>query len=215
MRKFDLIVFDWDGTLMDSAGTIARCVQSSFSDLGLPIPDDTQARYIIGLGLEDAMRHLSPDLPIVVYQRVAERYRHHFLMCEHEPILFEEVAALLESLKNDGYMLAVATGKSRAALDRVLHQTELAKWFEISRCADECFSKPHPAMLHEIMESLSTSPDRTLMVGDTTHDLQMAINANCSAVAVECGAHCKLELQKLNPLACLPEIKSLRQWLIS
>ena len=213
MRKFDLIVFDWDGTLMDSAGTIARCVQNAFADLALPVPSDAQARYIIGLGMEDAMRYLCPDLPLSDYQRVAERYRHHFLRCEHEPVLFEEVALLLELLKNEGYLLAIATGKSRVALDRVLAQTDLTHWFDVSRCADECFSKPHPAMLYEIMESLYISPEKTLMVGDTTHDLQMAINANCSAIAVECGAHEREALEKLSPLTCLTEIKILRQWL--
>lgn len=213
MQRYDLIVFDWDGTLMDSAGMIARCIQDSCRDLGLPVPAERDARFIIGLGLQDAMRHLLPELPTADYPRLAERYRHHFLGREDEAPLFDGVPAMLEQLSGDGYLLAVATGKSRRGLARALEQTGTAHWFQASRCADETFSKPHPAMLLELMDHFGMREDRTLMVGDTTHDLQMAQNAGCAAVAVAAGAHDRAALEALNPLVCLPSTTELRRWL--
>ena len=215
MYKFDLIVFDWDGTLINSAALIAGSVQLACSDLGLPVPSDARARHIIGLGLTDAMRYLLPDLPIADYPRLAERYRHHFLAREHEIPLFDGADDLLAQLSNAGYLLAVATGKTRLGLDRALDQTGTGRWFAASRCADECFSKPHPAMLDELMELLGATPERTLMVGDTTHDLQMAANARCPAIAVAGGAHPREELVALSPLACLDTVKELGAWLTS
>jgi phosphoglycolate phosphatase len=213
MQRYDLIVFDWDGTLMDSAAMIARCIQDSCRDLGLPVPAERDARFIIGLGLQDAMRHLLPELPTADYPRLAERYRHHFLGREDEAPLFKGVPAMLEQLSGDGYLLAVATGKSRRGLARALDQTGTAHWFQASRCADETFSKPHPAMLLELMDHFGMRVDRTLMVGDTTHDLQMAQNAGCAAVAVAGGAHDRAALEALKPLVCLPSTTELRRWL--
>ena len=198
---------------MDSAALIAGSVQLACSDLGLPVPSDARARHIIGLGLTDAMRYLLPDLPIADYPRLAERYRHHFLAREHEIPLFDGADDLLAQLSNAGYLLAVATGKTRLGLDRALDQTGTGRWFAASRCADECFSKPHPAMLNELMELLGATPERTLMVGDTTHDLQMAANARCPAIAVAGGAHPREELVALSPLACLDTVKELSTWL--
>lgn len=215
MYKYELIVFDWDGTLMDSAGLIAGCVQQACRDLDLPVPSDARARHVIGLGLQDAMRYLLPDLPAVEYPRLAERYRHHFLVTEHEIPLFDGVNHLLEQLSGTGYLLAVATGKTRVGLNRALQKTGIGHWFAASRCADECSSKPHPAMLEELMTLLGSKPERTLMVGDTTHDLQMAANARCAAVAVAGGAHPRDELLALNPLVCLESIKEFGPWLMA
>jgi phosphoglycolate phosphatase len=213
LENIDLIVFDSDGTLVDSAAAIARCVQEACRDIGLPVPTLERAQYIIGLGLHDALRYLLPDLPSAQYPSLTERYRHHFLAAEQDIPLFDGVDALLGQLSEIGYLLAVATGKTRAGLDRGLESTGIGRWFAASRCADECFSKPHPAMLDELMELLGTTADRTLMVGDTTHDLQMAANAGCRAVAVAGGAHAREELLALQPLACLDCITDLGPWL--
>jgi phosphoglycolate phosphatase len=214
MQLIDLIVFDWDGTLMDSAALIADSIQRACVDLGLPAPGEADARHVIGLGLPDAMRYLLPNLPATEYPRVAERYRHHYLTREQDIPLFAGANDLLEHLSAAGYLLAVATGKSRVGLDRALGKTATARWFAASRCADECFSKPHPAMLIELMELLGAAPEHTLMVGDTTHDLQMAANAGCGAVAVAGGAHPRDQLLAMQPLACLDSVRDLRPWLL-
>jgi phosphoglycolate phosphatase len=213
MQHYDLIVFDWDGTLMDSTAMIARCIQASCKDLGLSVPEEKHAKYIIGLGLEDALRYVAPDLAATEYPKLAERYRHHFFSSEEEILLFDGVSALLTQLVDEGYLLAVATGKGRKGLDRALEQTGLARRFHASRCADETRSKPHPEMLLELMDRLGTEPRRTLMVGDTTHDLQMAANAGCPAIAVAAGAHDRAQLEALGPLACLPSVSHLAPWL--
>jgi phosphoglycolate phosphatase len=213
VQKFDLIVFDWDGTLIDSAAVIAQCIRESCRDIGLEVPSERDCRFIIGLGLQDALTRLLPQLPPSDYPRLTERYRHHFLAREGDAVLFDGVEALLAQLSEDGHLLAVATGKSRRGLDRALAQTGLAKWFAGSRCADETFSKPHPAMLLELMDDFAASPQHTLMVGDTTHDLQMASNAGCGAVAVASGTHERRQLELLEPLACLHSIAELGPWL--
>ncbi len=213
MHNIELIVFDWDGTLMDSATLIVDSVQRACVDLGLPAPREADARFIQGLGLHDAMRFLLPDLPETEYPRLGERYRHHYLPREQGIPLFSGANDLLEHLSASGYFLAVATGKTRAALDRALDRTDTGHWFDASRCADECFSKPHPAMLIELMDLFNTPPERTLMVGDTTHDLQMAVNAGCGAVAVAGGAHPRDQLLAMKPLACLESVRDLGPWL--
>lgn len=213
-ERFDLIVFDWDGTLMDSAGAIVRALQAAARDLGLPAPSDERARYVIGLGLADALRHAVPELPAADYARMVERYRHHYLSKDHELSLFDGVEALIATLAGRGCMLAVATGKSRRGLNRVLDHTGLARYFQATRCADECFSKPHPAMLEELMDELCVLPDRTLMVGDTTHDLQMARNAGTAALAVSFGAHPRAALEAERPLECLDSPRALSRWLL-
>src|SRR5260221_1718278 len=183
-KRFDLLVFDWDGTLMDSAAHIASALQSAFRDLGLPVPSTAAARHVIGLGLEDAMMYLNPGLDRARYAEMADRYRVHFLAGDQDVGLFPAVATGIAALNQNGYLMAVATGKSRRGLDRSLSATGLVPYFHASRCADEGFPKPHPEMLQMIMEMLGTVPDRTLMIGDTTHDLQMAQNAGVAAVAV-------------------------------
>ncbi len=210
---FDLIVFDWDGTLMDSAAAIVRAIQAACRDLGLPEPTDERARYVIGLGLGDALRHAVPELAEADYPRMVERYRHHFLSSDRELTLFPGVPETLAHLADKGRMLGVATGKSRVGLNRALGHTGLAAYFHSTRCADECFSKPHPAMLEEIMDELGVAPARTLMVGDTTHDLQMARNAGVAGLAVSFGAHPVPALQAESPLACVDTPAEFAQWL--
>ena len=212
-KRFDLLVFDWDGTLMDSAAHIAAALQAAFRDLDLPVPSDLAARHVIGLGLEDAMMYLNPGLDHARYAQVADRYRVHFLTGDQDVGLFPAVADGISALNREGYLMAVATGKSRRGLDRSLSATGLLPYFHASRCADEGFPKPHPEMLQVIMEMLGTGPERTLMIGDTTHDLQMAQNAGVPAVAVSYGAHLTEDLQGMNPAGLVTSFGQLMQWL--
>ena len=214
-ERFDLIVFDWDGTLMDSAAAIVRAMQAAARDLDLPPPPDERARYVIGLGLGDALRHAIPELEEADYPRMVERYRHHYLSSDHELSLFEGVDALIDALAGRGHLLAVATGKSRLGLNRALGHTGLGRYFHATRCADECFSKPHPAMLEELMDELGAAPERTLMIGDTTHDLQMARNARTAGLAVGFGAHPVEVLVAESPLACVLTPGELAGWLLA
>ena len=211
--KYELVVFDWDGTLLDSAGAIVRAIQSSCRDLGLSVPDDSRARHVIGLGLVDAMRHAVPDLPATQYQAMVERYRFHYLSGDHELTLFAGVPEMLERLKRDGHILAVATGKSRAGLERALDHSGLRPLFQASRCADECHSKPHPQMLDELMAEFGVAPAATVMIGDTSHDLLMATNARVDGLAVTYGAHPHDHLLEHNPVACLHDVGELDRWL--
>ena len=207
-KQFDLIVFDWDGTLMDSTGTIVKCIQAAARDLGLPVPDNRAASYVIGLGLQDAMEAVLPDLDPKYYPRMVERYRYHYLAQDQELTLFDGVPEMLADLSQQGYFLAVATGKSRVGLNRALNTAKLLSVFDATRCADETFSKPHPAMLQELTRELGQDLRRTVMVGDTTHDLQMAINAG-----VHYGAHTPEELKPLNPLFTADSVPHLHAWL--
>lgn len=210
---FDLIVFDWDGTLMDSTSAIVRAIQASCRDLDLPVPDDAQARHVIGLGLMEALRYMAPDLPASDYPRLSDRYRQHYLSRDHTLTLFEGIAALLADLRERGFRMAVATGKSRPGLERAMAHSGLGAFFHATRTADLCHSKPHPQMLEELMAELGATPERTLMIGDTTHDLQMAQNAGVAALGVSYGAHPEAALQALKPLACLPTVAALSEWL--
>ena len=212
-KHYDLIVFDWDGTLMDSTAVIAGSIQAACRDLGLTVPDDEAARHVIGLGLSQALRHAVPDAPESLYEPLVERYRHHFLAQDRAIPLFAGARETLAELHEAGYWLAVATGKSRMGLDRALESTGLKQYFHATRTADQTFSKPHPAMLLELMEELAVSAERALMIGDTTHDMQMAQNARVGAVAVGYGAHPPEQLQELNPLALVQDFAELRAWL--
>lgn len=212
-QRYELIVFDWDGTLMDSAGMIVHCVQLAARDLGLDPPSEERARHIIGLGLGDALRQALPDLPEDHYPELVERYRHHYLSRDHELVLFEGAVALVEQLAHHGYRLGVATGKSRRGLDRALQHSGLGDYFHATRCADECHSKPHPQMIEELMEEFAATPAQTLMIGDTTHDLLMAQNAGVDAVAVSYGAHPRSALEAAGPLYCASSVGDLAHWL--
>lgn len=212
-KRFDLIVFDWDGTLMDSTATIAHCIQSAAHDLGLPVPDNRTASSVIGLGLLEAMQAVLPEIDPKYYPRMAERYRYHYLAKDHQIALFDGVPDMLEDLSREGYFLAVATGKSRVGLNRALDSVKLLSLFDATRCADETFSKPHPAMLHELTRELGQDMQRTVMVGDTTHDLLMAKNAGALGIAVQYGAHTADELQELEPLYAAASVGELHGWL--
>ena len=188
-RNFDLVVFDWDGTLYDSTALIVRSIQEACRDLGATVPSDTQAAYVIGLGLQDALRHCVPDLAADQYPALGLRYRHHYFASQHELSMFDGTLAMLQALKVRGHALAVATGKGRRGLDEALAHAQLRGLFDATRTADETASKPDPRMLHELMQELGTAPARTLMIGDTTHDLLLARNAGTPRVAVSFGAH--------------------------
>jgi len=212
-RNFDLIVFDWDGTLMDSTALIVESIQLACADIGVAIPSRERAAHVIGLSLLGAVQSVAPDLDEASCQRLAERYRYHYLARDHETVLFEGIRELLEDLRAQGYLLAVATGKARRGLDRVLAQSGLAPLFHASRCADESFSKPHPGMLLELTEQLLVAPERALMIGDTTHDLLMARNAGTAALGMTYGAHPAEGLATAQSLALLGSVAELRDWL--
>lgn len=212
-KQFDLIVFDWDGTLMDSTATIVKCIQAAARDLGLPVPDNRAASYVIGLGLQDAMEAALPGLDPKLYPRMVERYRYHYLARDQDLVLFDGVREMLAELSQQGYFLAVATGKSRVGLNRAMDAVKLMSAFDATRCADETFSKPHPAMLQELTRELGQDMKRTVMIGDTTHDLQMAINAGAGGVAVHYGAHSAQELRALSPLYAADNVAQLHAWL--
>ena len=211
--RYDLIVFDWDGTLMDSAAAIVSAIMAACRDLGLPEPPEARARHVIGLGLGDALRHAVPDLEAEHYPRMVERYRHHYLARDHELSLFPGAFEMVVELAELGRLLGVATGKSRLGLSRALAHSGLGSYFHATRCADECFSKPHPAMLEELMEELGVRPERTLMVGDTTHDLQMARNAGVDALGVAFGAHPRAALEAVPAVAIMASPAELAAWL--
>ena len=212
---FDLIAFDWDGTLFDSTALIVKCIQAAVRDVGGTVPSDQDAAYVIGLGLMQALAHAAPDVPRERYAQLGERYQHHYVREQNRISLFEGVLPMLESLRERGHLLAVATGKSRRGLDEALHTVELQGRFHGSRTADETAGKPHPLMLMELMAEFGTSPERTLMIGDTTHDLQMALNAGCASLGVSYGAHEPQAFEALRPRAVLHSVAELQRWLLA
>lgn len=211
--RYPLIVFDWDGTLMDSTAGITLAIREAARDMGLPVPTRAQASHVIGLGLQDALRAAVPGLPAARYGDFVECYRRHFHAQQETMALFEGVEEMLDALRARGYRLAVATGKSRRGLDHALQVTGLAGRFVASRCADETRPKPDPAMLHELMEELALSARELLMVGDTSHDLGMASSAGVDAVAVTYGAHPPETLRALAPRALVGSVGDLERWL--
>jgi phosphoglycolate phosphatase len=213
-RRFDLIAFDWDGTLFDSTKIIVRCIQRAVADVGGTVPSDKEASYVIGMALAEALAHAAPDVPRDKYPLLGDRYRHWWRVHLDDITLFDGVLTMLEDLKARHHWLAVATGKSRRGLDEVLHSSELHGVFDGSRTADETAGKPHPRMLEELMREFGTEPDRTLMIGDTTHDLQMAVNAGCPSVGVSYGAHEPGEFVALSPLFVAHSVPQLHRWLL-
>ena len=212
-KRFELLVFDWDGTLMDSTSAIAGCIQAAARDLGLPVPDHTTASYVIGLGLKDALAHAVPQLAEADYQKMIDRYRYHFLARDTAVPLFAGTVSMLADLAKRDHVLAVATGKSTKGLERALQATGIARYFAATRCADQCSPKPAPDMLNELMAEFALAPEATLMIGDTSHDLRMASNAGVCAVAVSYGAHSRESLMQWNPLACVETTLELTEWL--
>ena len=213
-RRFDLIAFDWDGTLYDSTQIIVRCIQSAVVDVGGQKPTDEQAAYVIGMALMPALAHAAPDVPKEKYPMLGERYRHHYAAHHNDLSLFDGILPMLQALREKQHLLTVATGKSRKGLDDALHQVELRGMFDGSRTADETAGKPNPRMLHELMTEFGVSPERTLMIGDTTHDLEMAHNAGCASVAVSYGAHGTSDFGRWNPLTVAHNVGELHDWLI-
>jgi len=212
--SWKLIVFDWDGTLMDSEARIVACIHAAFADLGLAPPSVEAARDIIGLGLDEALRVLLPGAGLAGRRALIERYRHHFLVANNTPSqLFPGVAETLAWLRGRGYLLAVATGKSRRGLDQSLAEADLSGFFDATRCADETFSKPHPEMLLQIMRELGAQGPETLMVGDTEYDMQMARSAGAHALAVCYGVHSPERLLAQGPLGCLAALADMPAWL--
>ena len=212
-RNFDLIAFDWDGTLFDSTKIIVRCIQAAVRDVGGTAPTDKDAAYVIGLGLMQALAHAAPDVPTEKYPELGERYRHHYNAHFNDLSLFDGVLQMLADLRTRGYLLAVATGKSRRGLDDALRSAELKGVFDGSRTADETAGKPDPRMLLELMKQFGVPATRVLMIGDTTHDLQMAVNAGCPSVAVSYGAHEPEAFVVLKPLYVAHSVESLASWL--
>lgn len=214
-RKFDLIAFDWDGTLFDSTAAIARSIQLAVADVGGTVPSDAQASYVIGMALLPALAHAAPDVPKEKYNDLANRYRYHYLKQQEQITLFQGVLPMLERLRERGHWLAVATGKSRRGLNEALQHAELRGVFDASRTADETAGKPHPLMLQELMAELGVEPQRLLMIGDTTHDLQMARNAGCASVGVAYGAHDAAGFADCAPLYVAQDVADLQQWLLA
>jgi phosphoglycolate phosphatase len=212
-RRYALIVFDWDGTLIDSTPAIAECIRLAARDMDLPVPTLERASHVIGLGLRDSLRHAVPELPEHGHARFVECYRRHFLEREDTMAPFPGVPELLAELHARGHRLAVATGKSRRGLDRALEASGLAPIFAATRCGDETRPKPHPAMLLELLQELQADPRGALMVGDTSHDLEMARSAGIDALAVAYGAHPGESLRALEPRGCVASIEELRRWL--
>ena len=212
--NFDLIAFDWDGTLFDSTQIIVRSIQAAVADVGGTVPSDAAASYVIGLGLMEALAHAAPDVPQARYPELGLRYRHHYGVHQNDISLFEGVLPLLTDLKARGHVLTVATGKSRRGLDEALHAVELKGRFDGSRTADETAGKPHPRMLYELMREFDVAPERTLMIGDTTHDLQMALNAGCASVGVSYGAHEPAAFEVLRPRMVAHSVAELQRWLL-
>ena len=212
-RQFDLIAFDWDGTLFDSTALIARCIQAAVRDVGGTVPNDQDASYVIGMGLMQALAHAAPDVPQDKYPKLGKRYKYHYAKHQHDLALFDGVLPLLADLKQRNHWITVATGKSRAGLNEALHAVELKGMFDGSRTADETAGKPSPLMLHQLMHEFGVEPERTLMIGDTTHDLQMALNAGCASLGVSYGAHEPDAFHALKPRFVAHSVRELHDWL--
>ena len=213
-KRYDLIVFDWDGTLVDSTQLIVHSILAASLDVGLVPPEPSAARGIIGLGLPEALRTLFGDLSDVHRQQLTARYRYHYFAQDHAVPLFEGVYEAIVELAEQGHMMAVATGKGRHGLNLSLDRSGLQQYFLTTRCVDECSSKPHPQMLLEIMGELGVEPHRTVMIGDTAYDLQMAQSAQVDSIAVSYGAQTLESLLPYGPVAHFDSFTNLNQWLI-
>ena len=214
-RQFDLIAFDWDGTLFDSTAIITRCIQRAVVDVGGQEPSREAASYVIGMALMQALAHAAPDVPPEKYPELGNRYRFHYLKHQDDIALFDGVLPLLAALRERQHLITVATGKSRRGLNEALHSVALRGVFDGSRTADETAGKPDPRMLHELMAEFDVAPERTLMIGDTTHDLQMALNAGCASVGVSYGAHEPDAFDALRPRHVAHSVADLHQWLLN
>ncbi len=212
-KRYDLIVFDWDGTVMDSTAVIAGSIQMACRDLDLEVPSDEMARHVIGLGLQQALRYAVPNAPDEMYEPLVARYRHHFLAQDGAIPLFDGARETIAELHRAGYLLGVATGKNRNGLERALLSSEMKPYFHATRTAEQTVSKPDPTMLFELMAELGVEASRTLMIGDTSHDLLLAQNAQVDAIAMGHGAHPPEQLRALSPLALVDNFAQLNAWL--
>lgn len=208
-----LFIFDWDGTLSDSAGKIVRCMQRAADEVGLLVPDAEVVKNIIGLGLPEAVEILFPDTGADVTEQVRISYARHFLNDdEKDSPFFPGVLETLDTLREQGHQLAVATGKSRRGLDRIFQSLNLENVFHGSRCADETASKPHPLMLHQLLDEFSVPAHKCVMVGDTEYDMDMARQALMPRIAVSYGAHHIDRLRPFEPELCLDHFPHLLNW---
>lgn len=211
--SYRLVVFDWDGTLMDSADRIVRCFRGAAEDLGVPVPDPDRTRRLIGLGLREAFAGLFPDANDSALDQLCEAYRDQFLYTDDTvSMLFPGVPEGLERLKSESFMLSIATGKSRRGLERALRETGLSGLFSATRCVDEALSKPHPRMLLDLLSATRTDAGEALMVGDTTFDMAMAAAAGMDGLAVGYGAHPAADLLAENPRDLVEDFAAVVQW---
>lgn len=214
-RRFDLIAFDWDGTLSDSTAVIVKCIQAAVADVGGTPPSNEAASYVIGMALMPALARAAPDVSPEKYPELGNRYRHHFIKHQDDISLFAGVLPMLAALRERGHLLAVATVKSRRGLNDALQDPRLRGMFDSSRTADETAGKPNPLMLQELMAEFGVEPGRVLMIGDTTHDLELARNAGCASVGVGYGAHPTDGFGVLQPLHVAQSVADLHQWLLA
>jgi len=213
---YKLIIFDWDGTLMDSQARIVACLQIAAEEMQLPPLTEDTLKKVIGLGLNEAVLSLYPRLQNDQVVYFADRYRYHFITANDTPSgLFKDVRLMLERLIDRGFMLAIATGKARRGLEPVLAETGLKSLFHGSRCADETRSKPHPQMLEELLDEFAVTADETIMVGDTEYDMLMAKSLGMDALAVSYGVHDKADILKHEPLSCVDSVSELSKWLLN
>ncbi len=217
-RRFNCITFDWDGTLFDSTALIVRCIQDAVREVGGTVPTDLQASYVIGLGLMQALAHAAPDVPKEKYPALGEAYKRQWVLHADDVSFFPGTMPMLLALQARGHQLAVATGKSRRGLDDVLQREldgiQLEALFDASRTADQTAGKPDPQMLHELMAELNVKPQQMLMIGDTTHDLQLAQNAGVASVGVSFGAHAHEAFAAYQPLFVAHSMSELHDWLL-
>lgn len=214
MKRWELLVFDWDGTLMDSAAHIVAAVRAACADVELPVPAEHQVRHVIGLSLQKAFLAVLPGAREGDFERFLDAYRRRFWQESiHGHALFDGARDVLVELKRSGYRLAVATGKGKQGLARALRDEQLHDVFDTTRCAEETVSKPDPRMLHEILEDLALEPAAALMVGDTSYDMEMAARAGMDRLGVTYGAHDRELLLPHQPLGLLQDIRELPEWL--
>lgn len=214
MKQYQLIVFDWDGTLMDSTQHIINCMQLAIKQLDLPPLSDKTVSHIIGLGLNEAVFTLYPDLDDATRQSLGQHYQQNWLSSSYEAPLFANASNLIAHLNQQEFFLGVATGKSRNGLNKVLNSTGLGQYFHATRCVDECHSKPHPDMIEQLTDYLGVAPENTLMIGDTSHDLQMAHNAGAHSLGISHGAHDVDSLKACQPQAIVNDLYQVQQWLL-
>ena len=214
-KQFDLIVWDWDGTLANSTGMITDAIVSAAAQVGLPALDPLAASNIIGLGLKESIHALFGNISAEKAQALAKQYTANYYAGESEIPLFEGAADTIKTLHKRGFKLAVATGKGRRGLNLALEHCGLSPYFHATKTVDECFSKPHPQMLDELMDALIVRPERTLMIGDTSYDLHMASNAGVPAVAVTFGAQSQDKLNSYYSIAMFNQFSELRSWLLA